>query len=276
MASEVVVLRVDNDRGQCCHAGGDIDFDAAGNLYLTTGDDTNPFESNSYTLIDERTNRNPQFDAQRSSGNTNDLRGKVLRIKPQANGTYTIPSGNLFAPGTANTRPEIYAMGLRNPFRMSVDKATGIVYLGDYGPDAGAGRRQPRSERPGRVQPHHLGGQLRLALLHRHQHHGRDLQRVHVPERPVAGQVQLRERPDEQLLPQHRPPDAAPGQAGLDPLRRRRGLPAGVRRRLGVADGRSRLPRTTRAAPRRSSSRSRSTAASSPVSTAAAGSRPSR
>jgi hypothetical protein len=138
MASQVVVLTVDNDRGQCCHVGGDIDFDAAGNLYLTTGDDTNPFESNAYTPIDERTNRNPQFDAQRSSANTNDLRGKVLRIKPQANGTYTIPAGNMFAPGTPNTRPEIYAMGFRNPFRMSVDKPTGIVYLGDYGPDAGA------------------------------------------------------------------------------------------------------------------------------------------
>jgi glucose/arabinose dehydrogenase/PKD repeat protein len=137
MASEKVVLRVANDRGQCCHVGGDIDFDAAGNLYLTTGDDTNPFQSDGYSPIDERTNRNPSFDAQRSSGNTNDLRGKVLRIRPQADGTYTIPSGNLFAPGTANTRPEIYAMGFRNPFRMSVDKATGIVYLGDYGPDAG-------------------------------------------------------------------------------------------------------------------------------------------
>jgi len=136
--SEVVVLTVDNDRGQCCHVGGDLDFDAAGNLYLTTGDDTNPFESQAFTPIDERTDRNPQFDAQRSAGNTNDLRGKVLRIKPQANGTYTVPSGNLFPAGTANTRPEIYAMGFRNPFRMSVDKATGIVYLGDYGPDAGA------------------------------------------------------------------------------------------------------------------------------------------
>ncbi|MBV1851602.1 PQQ-dependent sugar dehydrogenase [Catellatospora tritici] len=135
--SEKVVLTVDNDRGQCCHVGGDIDFDAAGNLYLTTGDDTNPFDSAGYAPIDERTNRNPQFDAQRSAGNTNDLRGKVLRIKPQADGTYTVPSGNLFAPGTANTRAEIYAMGFRNPFRMSVDKATGIVYLGDYGPDAG-------------------------------------------------------------------------------------------------------------------------------------------
>jgi glucose/arabinose dehydrogenase/PKD repeat protein len=137
LASEKVVLRVQNDRGQCCHVGGDIDFDAAGNLYLTTGDDTNPFESSGYSPLDERTNRNPQFDAQRSSANTNDLRGKLLRIKPQPDGTYTVPSGNLFPPGTARTRPEIYAMGFRNPFRMSVDKATGIVYLGDYGPDAG-------------------------------------------------------------------------------------------------------------------------------------------
>ncbi|MGW6054356.1 carbohydrate-binding protein [Streptomyces sp. NPDC055189] len=139
MASEKVVLEVANDRGQCCHVGGDIDFDAAGNLYLTTGDDTNPFDSSGYAPIDERTDRNPQFDAQRSSGNTNDLRGKVLRIKPTAAGGYTVPAGNLFAPGTANTRPEIYAMGFRNPFRMSVDKKTGVVYLGDYGPDAGGG-----------------------------------------------------------------------------------------------------------------------------------------
>ncbi|WP_204286296.1 carbohydrate-binding protein [Microbispora amethystogenes] len=137
MASEKVVLQVPNDRGQCCHVGGDIDFDAVGNLYLTTGDDTNPFDSAGYAPLDERTDRNPQFDAQRSSGNTNDLRGKLLRIHPEANGTYTIPSGNLFASGTAKTRPEIYAMGFRNPFRMSVDKPTGIVYLGDYGPDAG-------------------------------------------------------------------------------------------------------------------------------------------
>ncbi|OSC54468.1 glycosyl hydrolase, partial [Streptomyces sp. 4F] len=52
-------------------------------------------------------------------------------------GSYTVPEGNLFPPGTDKTRPEIYAMGFRNPFRMSVDKATGTVYVGDYGPDAG-------------------------------------------------------------------------------------------------------------------------------------------
>ncbi|MFD0318386.1 PQQ-dependent sugar dehydrogenase [Streptomyces flavalbus] len=137
LASETKILDVPASRGICCHVGGDIDFDAAGNLYLSTGDDSNPFASDGFTPIDERSNRNPAYDAQRSAGNTNDLRGKVLRIKVNANGTYSIPSGNLFAPGTAGTRPEIYAMGFRNPFRMSVDKATGIVYLGDYGPDSG-------------------------------------------------------------------------------------------------------------------------------------------
>ena len=139
LGSEKVLLEVPNDRGQCCHVGGDIDFDASGNLYLTTGDDTDPFDSGGYAPLDERTDRNPQFDAQRSSANTNDLRGKLLRITPQPDGSYRIPAGNLFPPGTAKTRPEIYAMGFRNPFRMSVDRPTGAVYLGDYGPDAGGG-----------------------------------------------------------------------------------------------------------------------------------------
>jgi glucose/arabinose dehydrogenase len=138
LGSERPVLDVPASRGLCCHVGGDIDFDAAGNLYLSTGDDTNPFASDGYSPIDERTNRNPGFDAQRSSGNTNDLRGKLLRIKVNADGGYSVPAGNLFAPGTPNTRAEIYAMGFRNPFRFNVDKATGAVYLGDYGPDAGA------------------------------------------------------------------------------------------------------------------------------------------
>ncbi|HEV7710818.1 MAG TPA: PQQ-dependent sugar dehydrogenase, partial [Asanoa sp.] len=138
MGSQVTVLDVPVDRGICCHVGGDIDFDAAGNLFLSTGDDSNPFDSAGFAPIDERTDRNPAYDAQRSAGNTNDLRGKLLRIKVNANGTYAIPSGNLFAPGTARTRPEIYAMGFRNPFRISVDKATGVVYVGDYGPDSGS------------------------------------------------------------------------------------------------------------------------------------------
>ncbi|MEV6815486.1 ThuA domain-containing protein [Micromonospora sp. NPDC051296] len=136
-ASEKVVIQVDTQRRTCCHAGGTMAFDSAGNLYLATGDNTNPFESDAFTPIDERPGRQ-DYDAQGTSGNTNDLRGKVIRIHPEDDGTYTIPQGNLFPPGTEKTRPEIYAMGFRNPFRMGIDPATDVLYVADYGPDAGS------------------------------------------------------------------------------------------------------------------------------------------
>ena len=72
-----------------------------------------------------------RWDARKTSANTADLRGKVLRIKPLADiaadaepgvgSTYSIPAGNLFAAGTPNTRPEIYAMGFRQPFTVHTD-----------------------------------------------------------------------------------------------------------------------------------------------------------
>src|SRR5690606_7074794 len=55
---------------------------------------------------------------------------------PEDDGTYSIPEGNLFEPGQELTRPEIYAMGLRNPFRITVDPETNAVMVADYGPDA--------------------------------------------------------------------------------------------------------------------------------------------
>ena len=112
LGSEEQILDVPVDRGICCHVGGDIVFDADGNLYLSTGDDTNPFQSDGYTPIDEREGRNPAFDAQRTAANTNDLRGKILRITPTEGGGYTIPDGNLFEDSDPLTRPEIYLMGL--------------------------------------------------------------------------------------------------------------------------------------------------------------------
>ena len=138
LGSEEEILDVPVDRGICCHVGGDIVFDADGNLYLSTGDDTNPFESDGYTPIDERAGRNPAFDAQRTAANTNDLRGKILRITPTEGGGYTVPDGNLFTAGTAGTRPEIYAMGLRNPFRIEYNLEEGELYVADYSPDAQA------------------------------------------------------------------------------------------------------------------------------------------
>ena len=53
-----------------------------------------------------------------------------------ANGSYAIPNGNLFGRNQARTLPEIYAMGLRNPFRFAVNKRNGDIYVGDYSPDA--------------------------------------------------------------------------------------------------------------------------------------------
>jgi cytochrome c len=134
LASRTILLEVGTQRLQCCHTGGSITFDAQGNLYVSTGDNSNPFASG-YAPIDERPGRMP-WDAQKSSANTNDLRGKILRIHPQPDGTYTIPAGNLFPPGTAQTRAEIYTMGHRNPYRITVDAHTGFLYWGDVGPDA--------------------------------------------------------------------------------------------------------------------------------------------
>lgn len=136
LASEKVLLRIPTQREQCCHSGGSLAFDAAGNLYASVGDNTHPGESDGYSPIDERPDRGP-WNAQKSASNANDLRGKILRIHPERNGTATIPKGNLFPPGTPKTRPEIYVMGNRNPFRIAVDQKTSFLYWGEVGPDAG-------------------------------------------------------------------------------------------------------------------------------------------
>jgi glucose/arabinose dehydrogenase len=140
LSTEQVIIKVETQRGQCCHVAGDMDWDADGNLYLATGDNTPASApgANGYAPNNDAPGMNPGFDSRRGAGNTNDLRGKILRIKTQEDGSYTIPEGNLFPPATARTRPEIFVMGLRNPFRMDVDPGTGTVSWGDYGPDAGA------------------------------------------------------------------------------------------------------------------------------------------
>jgi cytochrome c len=141
MATEQQILRVPWTRGTCCHVAGEIQFDSRGNLWLATGDDTNAGGSDGFTPINDMAPpaspvfQNPGFDARRSAGNTNDLRGKLLRIKVNADGSYSIPRGNLFRPGTPGTRPEIYAMGFRNPFRLDLDE-NDVAYVTDYSPDS--------------------------------------------------------------------------------------------------------------------------------------------
>jgi cytochrome c len=140
--TEKIVLRVPVERNVCCHSAGSLAFDGQGNLFISTGDNTNPFESDGFAPIDDRPGRRG-FDAARTAGNTADLRGKILRIHPEPDGTYTIPQGNLFSSGTPKTRPEIFVMGDRNPFRISVDRASGTLYWGEVGPDA----QGPKPER---------------------------------------------------------------------------------------------------------------------------------
>ncbi len=128
--SEKIILHVPMQREACCHAAGSLAFGPDGTLYLAVGDNTDHIDT-AGGPIDERAGHHIA-DAQLTSSNTNDLRGKILRIKPEPDGTYSIPDGNLFK-GDDLHRPEIYAMGLRNPFRISIDTETGWLYFGDVG-----------------------------------------------------------------------------------------------------------------------------------------------
>lgn len=135
--SQKVVLEVETQREVCCHTGGGMVWDKAGNLYLTVGNNTGNQQA---AQTDERPGRS-SWDDQGHAGNTNDLRGKILRIHPEPDGSYTVPNGNLFPKSTdpsgrAQTRPEIYSMGHRNPWRISIDSQTGYLYWGEVGPDA--------------------------------------------------------------------------------------------------------------------------------------------
>ncbi len=149
LASEKTIIEFPIDLEVSAHTGGSMTWDTHGNLFISTGDNTVPFESSGFAPIDQREGR-LTFDAERSAGNPNDLRGKILRIHVEPDGpggapAYTIPEGNLFPKGTAGTRPEIYVMGCRNPYRISVDPVTSILYWGEIGPDSGTdGPQGPR------------------------------------------------------------------------------------------------------------------------------------
>jgi glucose/arabinose dehydrogenase len=114
-ASARVLLTIDH-HAYDNHNGGQLAFGREGDLYIGVGDGGS------------------ENDPSANGQNTDTLLAKILRIAPTAAGGYTIPAGNPFA-GRAGRRPEIWAYGLRNPWRFSFDRATGSMIIGDVGQD---------------------------------------------------------------------------------------------------------------------------------------------
>src|SRR5947209_789067 len=94
LASEKVLLHIPTLAKKPNHSGGGLAFDAAGNLYASTGDYAFINDSDGFAPLDERPRREVH-DSQRTAANSNDPRGKILRIHPETDGTYSIPAGNL-------------------------------------------------------------------------------------------------------------------------------------------------------------------------------------
>lgn len=127
-ARDRTIIEVPIDQDGAIHLGGGIARDAKGRILIGIGDNSPPIPE---LPIDQRPGKF-MADALRSSANTNDLRGKILRIEPKPEGGYRIPEGNLFK-DAKDGRPEIFAMGCRNPFRVMCDHATGEIMWGDVG-----------------------------------------------------------------------------------------------------------------------------------------------
>jgi glucose/arabinose dehydrogenase len=99
------------------HNGGHVLFGADGMLYIPSGDGGSGGD--------------PQGHGQ----NRSSLLGKILRIDVDGGDPYAVPDDNPFV-GQADTRPEIWALGLRNPWRVAFDNEEDLLYVADVGQNA--------------------------------------------------------------------------------------------------------------------------------------------
>jgi cytochrome c len=134
-------LDIPTQREECCHVGGSLNFDSQGNLIRLGRDNTNPFGSDGYSPTDDR----PVARLGRA-----EIRGQSQRSsrqdQPDSSRTrrHLHHSQRQFIPfRNTGTRPEVYVMGNRNPFRISLDKKNRLSLLGR----SWAGRRGPNPDR---------------------------------------------------------------------------------------------------------------------------------
>ena len=210
LSSEKRLLTVPTYRGEGranSHMGGSLAMDATGRLYAAIGDNTDPFASG--RLHPCRRTRRPRRLGRPGHRRQHERPARQDPADHPTSRRYVHrPGGNLFPAGTAKTRPEIYAMGMRNPFRITIEPQTNAVLVADYGPDARAAdpNRGPRgrSSSTGSPAPATSAGRTASATTSRsttttsHQH--------------LGGEVQLR-RTGEQLTQQHRPDHLPPAKS---------------------------------------------------------------
>jgi len=141
MASEKLLLRVPTEP-HCCHQAGDLEWGPNGTLFVSTGDTgesgTKPEDEISPERVKAFEERNKLtghhwsriVDSERTGQDLQELRGKILRINKDG----SIPKDNPFF-GKPGVRWEIFAYGLRNPYRIKWDAPTSRLFIGIVGPD---------------------------------------------------------------------------------------------------------------------------------------------